>query len=695
MLCSLKFLFTRDLLAFVERGRSKKREVAKGERERESESERAVVNHRLGGVGGGEMHMILQTQRPKEGSECECRSSSMASSSYSSEEPWRANDSFGHRVRVERGAPVRLLVAAVAIVVISVFIPPVVSTSLAQDEVETPAASMDMSGTISDMNTTMVLPSADDVVAANEGGGGGGGAASTRLDSTVFPWLFGNFGESGSITMKLIDLGEKHPEARCLDGTPAFMFFSESNLAARNKWMVYHTVGGWCTSITDCCKRAGDPMLGSSARLGQYKSLFASGQDARMFFSFTGYLARDKQQNPNLHDYNIIFMPYCDGGSWSGNRDEPLENVCQPGEPNQLYFRGSKIIDAAIDEMRALGAEDATDVLVAGGSAGGLSVFYHADRFAESFPNANVTALSDSSMFLDFDTDAQSLYSAMHVGQMDALGQVRLEETSVPGRTAQQLQWLYYMMNATAGLDQSCVEHYSAKGMPWKCMFPQYTAKFVETPTFILQSIFDWWQVAYSLAVSDFTGHITNAFGELIRNTTLSVLEGTRHGAFIDSCVHHTSINMWSTSVTVEGFTQAEAYGAYLRGERRLWSSKLSNYFDPCSFCCNEFCMKQCSVSADGTYYKQQGSDYTIVEKLPYFPFYKLGHGTPMWRTATVIAVSIVAAVAVVAMLIAVVAWRRRKMSGTYAKLGEQRTKEGNGKADLQLMEMRAPPELV
>lgn len=522
----------------------------------------------------------------------------------------------------------------------------------------------------------------------------------SRLDSTKFPWLFGNFGESGSVTMKLINLGEKHPEARCLDGTPSFMFYSESSAAARNKWMVYHTVGGWCTSITDCCKRAADPMLGSSARLEKYSALFAPGVDARMFFTFSGYLARDKKQNPQLHDYNIVFMPYCDGSSWSGNRDEPLEGVCQPGEPERLFFRGSKIIDAAIDEMRALGAGNATDVLVAGGSAGGLSVFYHADRFAESFPDATVRALSDSSMFMDFDTDAQSLYSAMHIGQMDARGQVRFEETSVPGRTAQQLQWMYYMMNTTAGLDQSCVEHYSEKGTPWKCMFPEYTAKFVETPTFILQSIFDWWQVAYSLAVSDFTGHVTNAFGALIRNTTTSVLEGTHHGAFIDSCVHHTSINMWAASVTVDGFTQAEAYDAFLRGERRLWSSKLSNYFDACSMCCNQACMRDCSVSEDGMHFEQRGSDskYHIVKKLPYFPFYRLGRTTPIWRRAGVLAAVVAAAIIALAAL-GIVVWRRRRAGTAYAKLDEE-TADKNaacGKSDgpPRVTELQPPPELV
>ena len=108
--------------------------------------------------------------------------------------------------------------------------------------------------------------------------------------------------------------------------------------------------------------------------------------------------------------------------------------------------------------------------------------------------------------------------------------------------------------NGWWGLDESCVAHYGREGggTAWKCMFPQYAARFVDTPTFILQSVYDWWQVAYSLAVSDYTGQITNNFGELIKRTTLGALEGTPHGAFIDSCVHHTSINMWADSVKID-----------------------------------------------------------------------------------------------------------------------------------------------
>ena len=145
-------------------------------------------------------------------------------------------------------------------------------------------------------------PSSTDIMVAPPPG--------AAFDSHNFPWMFGNQGDSGSTTMKLINLGAKHPKARCLDGSPSFMFYSEANVAGRNKWLIYHTVGGWCTSITDCCKRATDPMLGSSKRLSSYMDMMPPGWDARLSFPAKGYLARDRQQNPTLHDRNVIFMPY-------------------------------------------------------------------------------------------------------------------------------------------------------------------------------------------------------------------------------------------------------------------------------------------------------------------------------------------------------------------------------------------------
>ena len=75
-------------------------------------------------------------------------------------------------------------------------------------------------------------------------------------------------------------------------------------------------------------------------------------------------------------------MPrYCDGASFSGLRTDTLP---ARGDPRlRLHFRGLANLDAALDALFALhGLADAKEVLVTGGSAGGMAVFLHADRIA-------------------------------------------------------------------------------------------------------------------------------------------------------------------------------------------------------------------------------------------------------------------------------------------------------------------------
>eukprot|EP01047_Picozoa_sp_COSAG01_P050274 COSAG01_NODE_5065_length_4517_cov_11.071978_5_plen_164_part_00 len=80
------------------------------------------------------------------------------------------------------------------------------------------------------------------------------------------------------------------------------------------------------------------------------------------------------------HDCNCIRLPYLDGASFSGYRAAPWP---VPGTKNEsLYFRGIKNFDAAVDFAFAHGMANATQFVLSGGSAGGLSTFLHADRVA-------------------------------------------------------------------------------------------------------------------------------------------------------------------------------------------------------------------------------------------------------------------------------------------------------------------------
>ena len=79
-------------------------------------------------------------------------------------------------------------------------------------------------------------------------------------------------------------------------------------------------------------------------------------------------------------DCNCLYMPYGDGASFSGYRPDPWPVPGQNGET--LTFRGIKNFDATIDWAMAHGLDKATEFVLTGGSAGGLSTFLHMDRVA-------------------------------------------------------------------------------------------------------------------------------------------------------------------------------------------------------------------------------------------------------------------------------------------------------------------------
>ena len=79
-------------------------------------------------------------------------------------------------------------------------------------------------------------------------------------------------------------------------------------------------------------------------------------------------------------DCNALYLPYGDGASFAGFRPKPWP---VPGTNDSLWFRGIKNLDAAIDWALLHGLADATELVVTGVSAGGLSTFLHVDRIAQ------------------------------------------------------------------------------------------------------------------------------------------------------------------------------------------------------------------------------------------------------------------------------------------------------------------------
>ena len=72
-----------------------------------------------------------------------------------------------------------------------------------------------------------------------------------------------------------------------------------------NNWIIHLEGGGWCYSEDDCLQRS-RTNLGSST----YWSSTAV---------YGGFLSDSPLANPDFYNWNMVFVKYCDGASFTGN----------------------------------------------------------------------------------------------------------------------------------------------------------------------------------------------------------------------------------------------------------------------------------------------------------------------------------------------------------------------------------------
>jgi len=183
--------------------------------------------------------------------------------------------------------------------------------------------------------------------------------------------------------------GLGHDGAVCLDGTDAGFYLTPSpNEDNKNSWVIYFEGGGWCSSTQDCYNRSNTD-LGSSKN---WPEAISSG----------GPMDMNCVKNPDFCNYNKVFIKYCDGNSFSGNRQN---SIVVNGKP--LYFRGKQIVDAVLKTLKDnYNLSSAKNAILTGCSAGGLATYLHAD-YVHNWLDKNTTqkvkygAIPISGFFLD------------------------------------------------------------------------------------------------------------------------------------------------------------------------------------------------------------------------------------------------------------------------------------------------------
>ena len=138
---------------------------------------------------------------------------------------------------------------------------------------------------------------------------------------------------------------------------------------------------------------------------------------------------------PPFDTATLVYALYCDGGSWSGNAAAPVTAKPNATAAAQtIYYRGRPLLDALYDHLLSAGLSSASELLFSGCSAGGLTVYMHADYVASRMPSSvKVAALADA-MF--------SVYSTDVTGKL-----------SYPER----MGWIFKAMNSSASVNQACL----------------------------------------------------------------------------------------------------------------------------------------------------------------------------------------------------------------------------------------------
>ncbi|CAH9075042.1 unnamed protein product [Cuscuta epithymum] len=175
--------------------------------------------------------------------------------------------------------------------------------------------------------------------------------------------------------------------AVCLDGSPPVYNWDSGKGSGARNWLVHLGGGGWCINSTIYDNRdyayAGN--CSGRARTGDGSSLHMVD-----YFEFKGIFG-DLKNESYFYNWNRVVVRYCDGGSFSGDVDQP----------DPLFYRGARIYRAVVKELMTKGMKDAKNVILAGGSAGGIGAMIHCGHFRSLFhPSVNVKCYIDSSLFL-------------------------------------------------------------------------------------------------------------------------------------------------------------------------------------------------------------------------------------------------------------------------------------------------------
>ena len=266
----------------------------------------------------------------------------------------------------------------------------------------------------------------------------------------------------------------KHPStsaAKCLDGSPAALYFSEAtDTSAKDKFLVFFEGGSSCMGSTlsnvldDCVKRTKNH-LGSSDKYIDKPN-----------YENVSLLSGNKTINPLYYGWNRVFIKYCDGSLHQGSRAAPVSY-----KDLQLYFRGA---NNTLEHFNYLNLTyqifRSSRIVLAGYDAGAQAVYYWSDYFQSISEQAKILAIADSGIFA-------SDFVNPFTNRTDVIVYFKP---------------LFNLVNDEIDMpNKACAQRYGKSGQI-DCFLAGKLAEFIQVPIFIIQSGYDTWALQNVLGLN-------------------------------------------------------------------------------------------------------------------------------------------------------------------------------------------------
>ena len=92
----------------------------------------------------------------------------------------------------------------------------------------------------------------------------------------------------------------------CLDGSAPGYYIGKGSGSGVDKWIVHQGGGGWCYTESEC--------------LGRSKTVLGTSTMWKDTTELEGIFSENETVNEEFYNWNVVYLMYCDGASFSGYR---------------------------------------------------------------------------------------------------------------------------------------------------------------------------------------------------------------------------------------------------------------------------------------------------------------------------------------------------------------------------------------